>query len=206
MKSFMRLMYVAALIALAAGICGELATHMNRWAALAVWAAGMAALCTLGAVVLKSAPIGTVTWRNRFAGYLLPWGYKLGRGKLVPITAVAWAIWVLIGAGTILLVSASAAAHPWLAVLVSIAWVIEGGLMVRQLGLSLNFNSPAGSMTVLQSALLLAGLMGAGMVLWVMGRPGWALVVSGGPLALIGGGYGLFIVVMLIAGRHARWN
>jgi hypothetical protein len=44
------------------------------------------------------------------------------------------------------------------------------------------------------------------MVLWVMGRPGWALVVSGGPLALIGGGYGLFIVVMLIAGRHARWN
>ena len=206
MKWLMRLMYPAALIVLSAGICGELATHMKPWAALAVWAGGMALLCTLAAVALKGAPMGKLTWRNRLAGYLLPWGYKLGRGKLIPMTAAAWAIWVLLGAGTILLVSTSAAAHPWLATLIFITWVIEGGLLVRQLGLSLTFSTRSGRIAVLQFALVLAGLIGAGMVLWVMGYPGWALVVSGGPVALVGGGYGLFLGVMLTVGRNARWN
>ncbi len=206
MKWLIRWMYPAALIAVAAGICGELATHMKPWAALAVWASGMVLLCTLAAVALKGAPMGQITWRNRLAGYLLPWGYKLGGGKLAPMTAAAWAIWVLIGAGTVLLVGNSAAAHPWLATLIFITWVIEGGLLVRQLGLFSTFSSRSGRISILQSALLLAGLIAGGMVLWVMGYPGWALVVSGGPVALVGGGYGLFLGVMMTFGRNARWN
>jgi len=33
-----------------------------------------------------------------------------------------------------------------------------------------------------------------------------ALLIGGGPPLFIGVGYGLFLLVMLTAGRHARWN
>lgn len=209
MKILMRFLYPAALILLAAGICGELAMRVKAWLALLIWAGGMGLLCAAAAWCLKKAPMGRLTWRNKLAGYLLPWGYKIGRGKLLPMTLAAWAIWIMIGVGTIVLAAwpmGAASAHPYLAVMIFVSWVVLGGLAVRQLGLIPTFGSRSGRMSLLQSAAVALGLMAASAVLWLTGRPGWALLTAGGPIAFVGGGYGLFLGVMLTVGRKARWN
>jgi hypothetical protein len=209
MKVLMRFLYPAALIALAVGICGELAARLNPWVVMAIWADAMAVLCSAAAWGLKNAPMGTITWRNKLAGYLLPWGYKLGRGKLVPMTLAAWVIWVLIGLGTVILTAWPAGAareHPYTAVMTFLSWIVLGALAVRQIGLIPTFGSHSGRMSLLQSVAVVVALLVASAVLWLTGRAGWALLVAGGPIAFVGGGYGLFLGVMLTVGRKARWN
>jgi len=209
MFNLIRFLYISALIALATGISWELAIHFIPWLAMIIWSILTAALCAIGAWLLHGAPLGLVNWRNRAAGYLLPWGFKLGRGKLLPSAIAAWLIWVAIGTATITLISwpaSAATSHPVIATLLFISWIILGALIVRQLGFIHTFGSAHGRRSLGQSALALAALIAAGLTLWLLRRPGWALVVSGGPIAMVGGGYGLFLAVMLTVGRNARWN
>jgi hypothetical protein len=65
--------------------------------------------CVGATALLKSAPLGQVTWRNYPAGYLLPWGYILGRGQLPGIVATSWAIGTLIAIAVCILTTAPAA-------------------------------------------------------------------------------------------------
>jgi hypothetical protein len=53
---------------------------------------------------------------------------------------------------------------------------------------------------------VLAALVAASVALQLFGFTGWAVLVAGGPTALAGLGYGLFLAVLLIFGRNSRWN
>ena len=54
--------------------------------------------------------------------------------------------------------------------------------------------------------ILLVGLIAGSVALYLRGLPILALIVGVGPALLVFGGYGLFLVVVLVAGRNARWN
>ena len=207
----------AALVVLAAVAAWTLSNRLGPWAGLVAWAALMAVACALGAWLLKSSPVGRVTWRNHVAGYLIPWGYRLGRGKLAPITVAAWAIWVLIGAAAVLLFGRSgeptgAAAtdrSTATTVLLFATWVLYGGCLIYLLGVLLNeyrSSGGRGARSVLTMAGVLVALVVISAAFWISGRPGWALLAAGGPPAVVGGGYGLFLVAILLLGRKARWN
>ena len=63
----------------------------------------MGILCCLVALGMHMQPMGKVGIFNYLAGIVLPWGYKIGRGKLVPIVIESWIRWVLLGAAVVVL-------------------------------------------------------------------------------------------------------
>src|SRR4051812_39671916 len=81
-------------LAFAGVVAAALAGRLGITVGLSIWAAGTAVACAASAVLLRAAPLGQFTWRNRLAGILLTSGARLGRGKLWPMTAVAWIVWV----------------------------------------------------------------------------------------------------------------
>jgi hypothetical protein len=74
-----------------------LAVESGPWPAVLTCAAVAAVACTVGAILLRTSTIGRVTWRNRLAGYLIPWGWRLNRGKLWPLPVISWAVWTANG-------------------------------------------------------------------------------------------------------------
>ena len=182
----------AVLIALGTAAAWALASALGPWAGLGAWAVLTAGACVLSAELLKGSGVGRVTWRNYLAGYVLPWGFRIGRGRLGAITVAAWAVWVLIGMAAILLMghlrwSGSASAtdtpaapapdgpHPVLAVLLFTTWVVYGVCLLHLVGLLLNqFRaSPGPRGTVLKAAASLVALLAGSAALWFTGHPGW---------------------------------
>ncbi|MBL8738657.1 MAG: hypothetical protein JNL12_19670 [Planctomycetes bacterium] len=213
---FYRVLPVAVVVALATG----LARLMPLLAAWASTTAIGAAFAGTGALLLRSAQVGTVTWRNRVAGFLLPWGYVLGRGKLPGIVLACTAIWSALAAAVLLSLAepapvaptvpapaapvANASSVPWLL----LAWIVTGVCLCYLLGLLTKHFEPRSqaTRTVLKLVLVLVLMIAGSVVLHLTGNSGLALLVAGGPPLLIGGGYGLFLVFILLMGRNARWN
>jgi hypothetical protein len=202
-----------ALIAAGAGITWALATVAGPWVGFVIWAMAIGVGCAVGAFLLSRAPAEQITWRNRVAGFLLPWGYALGRGKLAPIGAAAWAIWVLIGLGAVLVfrsahpagavqaaAPSAAGAHWVIAGCLFACWALYGALILRLIG------HTSGRQRMLKPIGVMLVLVGVSVALWLNGRPGTALVLAAAPIVAIGGGYGLLLCVMLASGRKARWN
>lgn len=52
---------------------------------LAIYAAAAMALTGLAGILLRSATVDTVNWKNRVAGLLLPWSALLGGGRLTEL-------------------------------------------------------------------------------------------------------------------------
>src|SRR5262249_37311956 len=101
----MRVLKVVCVIAAAIG-CAALVQRFGPWQALGIWAGSMAVLCTGVALILHSQTPQKVTPANYVAGFVLQWGYRVGRGKLSAIVAISWVIWVLLGVAMILSVHA----------------------------------------------------------------------------------------------------
>lgn len=194
---------------------------LSPWLAVAAAAAIALGTCGLGALLLRSTALGTITWRNHVGGWLLPWGYTLGRGKLPGITAACATIWTLLATCSILARASSAApaatlpttaaaaptatTMPWLLVL---AWVVDGAALLYLLQTLLTKFGPgsrAGASLWRFVAAITALLVGS-VLLHVFGHTGLATLVAGGPPLLVGGFYGLWILAMLTLGRNARWN
>jgi hypothetical protein len=92
-------------VALGVGACLALASALGPWRGFAIWVGGMALICTATAMLMQRQPIGTMGFGNYLAGWTLPWGYRIGRGKLWPIVATSWMIWMLIGVAISLVTS-----------------------------------------------------------------------------------------------------
>ena len=52
----------------------------------------------------------------------------------------------------------------------------------------------------------LLGMIALSVALATFGHPWGALAIAAGPIVVLGGGYGLFLAVVLLTGKNARWN
>lgn len=208
-------MYVRQLVllAIAAACCSWLVGRYGLLTAGVVWAAVSAIACVLGAVLLRTSPVGRVSWQNRTASYLVPWGVRIGGGRLWPILVVSWLVWLCVLGGAAVL-TPGPGADPltvWeiaMRVGLGAAWVIDG-LALGHVLATLRQHYSAGSRsgrTLSTISAVIVGLMAGSLLLCLFGLTPLALLVAGGPPLLIGGGYGLFLAAVLLFGRGARWN
>jgi len=216
--AFFRLLPVAIVVAVATGF----ARVLPLMAAWACTTAVGAACAVTGALVLRSAKTNQITWRNRVAGLLLPWGYVLGRGQLPGIVLSCTVIWSALAAGVLLSFYVPAVpspapasplpgqpapagfAGPWLL----LAWIVDGACLCYLLAMLRKYFAMGSQVTrtQLKLVLVLVVMLVGSVVLHLAGHGGLGLLVAGGPVAVIGGGYGLFLAVILLFGRNVRWN
>jgi hypothetical protein len=215
MARLVRHLFRPVMIVVGAAAAYGLATRLGPWAGLAAWAAITAVGCAVGAWLFHTSPLGRANWHNRVAVYFIPWGYRLGRGKLVPIAVAAWLIWMLIGVGAVVIEAwggATAAGagmawtalgpHPVLAALLFASWCVYGAIVVWQLGFVIASIGTQSAMR-LKFPGVCVGLTAASAALWMAGHPAWALLVGGGPLAVVGSVYGIWIGLMLTGGNKS---
>src|SRR5688500_10883827 len=93
----------AALLAGAAAAAYGLAVELGPWPAGLTCAVVAAVACAAGTILLRTSGVGRVTWRNHLAGYLIPWGWRLNRGKLWPLPVISWAVWTAACGAAVLL-------------------------------------------------------------------------------------------------------
>jgi hypothetical protein len=197
------------MFSLTALACVWLMSRFGAWIAMGLWAAAMAAVCGGTALLMNRQSPERVTPINYLAGFVLPWGYKIGRGKLLPIVGASWLGWVVAGLAVIVLRTRT----PGVIVpaMLFASWMIIGAVVVRMVTMLLmraNANPlPPGTFAPILSMI---ALLVASAAFVVFGRSNaWtnvALLLAGGPIVLIGGGYLLWLGVMLTFGRNARWN
>jgi hypothetical protein len=223
----MRLLKVLCVIG-AAVACAALAQRFGPWKTLGIWGAAVGIACIGIGLILRSQTPEKVTIANYAAGFVLQWGYKVGRGKLPAIVGVSWAIWVLLGLAMVLAIqtrhgggissahAGAVSAAPQVRgtatiVLLGVAWVIDGGALLWILGLLATSTNTAHMVRSLGPiAAVLVGMIVSSVALVMLtdsAKPAWlALASAGAPPLAIGGAYALFIVVILTAGKNARWN
>ncbi len=202
-----------ALAVIAALLFGYLLKHLNTWPAIGLWALIACLVCLLGTVLLRTSAIGRITWKNRIAGYLIPWGGTVNQGRLWPIPVVSWLVWMLIAIAVAILslrwpeTVEHSADRIWLIFLFT-SWLVDGGAILYLLGVLVK-NAPNGSkakqsLTRILIALVL--LIGASLFAFSFGQLTIAVLIAGGPPGMAGIAFGLFFGMLLTLGRNARWN
>ncbi len=177
-------------------------------AAFGCWLAFAAGACALGALAIASQPLEETTVAGRIGSAAVHWGFLAGQGRLLPAAAISWLIWALAGSG---LIAALRHRGDRRFRLLLLAWSVDGGALLYTLGVLLS--NPGSSRDFATSLLSVAGalaaMIGVSAVLWRIETPAsrrTALAIAGGPPLFLGVGYGLFLLVILVAGSHARWN
>lgn len=217
MRYLLGLLFRLVPVLVVVAVVRALAAVLTPWSALAAAAGIGFASAVVGAVLLRTSEVGRVTWRNYLGGWLLPWGYVLGRGRLRGIVLVTTLVWIGLAAavvcsGTVAPAGAPpvppapapAPSNPWLLL---VAWIVDGACLVFALGLLANTSRPSSSgRSLMKLCALLVGLMVGSGILHGMGQTSLATLVAGGPPLLIGVCYGGFLVTILVIGRNARWN
>jgi hypothetical protein len=210
------------MLAVTVGACRWLTSALGPWKAIGAWALGMAVICAGVALWLDRQPPEQITFVNRLAGYLLPWGYDIGRGKLIPIVITSWIVWVLLGGGAVFTIgvlarggragelSAEVPSHTTLlTVLLYLAWVIDGAVLMRLVSVSWVRQNPMPPSVIMVMLALTAMILGSAAIK-MLGKSAaatkLALAISGGPPLVVGLGYGVFLLVALTMGGHTRWN
>jgi hypothetical protein len=160
-----------------ASACCGLSEPCGGWPAFALWASAVTAACVLGAVLLRTSTVGQVTWKNRLAGCLLPWGWRLNAGRLW-VAAVSWLVWASLGGAVTVLREGEGHAGVRLGLLA--AWIIDVGALAFALG-SVRQATPGGRVGVLWVLVaVIAALLGVRVGLYAAGLPLAALVAGGG--------------------------
>lgn len=207
-----RTLWQFVLLLVAAAGCWWLLGQFGHLLAGAVWAVVALAACVVGVVLLRASEIDRVTWKNRVAGVLTPWGWRIAEGKLWPAAVVSWVVWTLVWAAVAVLTLPTAEPlSTWdvaVRVLLGLAWAVDSlaiGYVVGTLRQSFpNGSRGGGSLRVI--AAVVVGLVVVSVALHLFGWTTAALFVSGGPPAVVGIGFGLFVLVILVFGRGGRWN
>jgi hypothetical protein len=217
-------------LAAAVGACGWLALALGPFKGIVIWAAAVAMGCGVTALLMhRQSPPEKISWINYLAGFVLPWGYRIGNGKLWPIVVTSWAIWMLLGGAVVTAVATSrhdatrrdvatvtsADAQPQRSSIVTallvLAWLVDGGFLLHCIGLLIRQSNRRHMIRSLGvPVLIVAAILVASVALvTINSTPAaarTALLIAGGPPLLIGGAYGGFILMMLTVGRNARWN
>lgn len=202
----------------AAGACAMLAGRFGPWKALGMWAAIWGVLCVGIALAVSRQPAGRITVLNLLMGYILQWGYRIGRGKLSNITLISWCVWMLLGGAAILATrvhldsaAESQARSKMVMVLLVLSWIIDGAALFYILGIIFSQGRSGRQLGVLgpvAGILLLMILGSAALVVFnsSAGAAMTALLLAGGPMLLLGLFYAIFVVVIVVCGRKTRWN
>ena len=191
------------LIAVAAAAYG-LAAELGPSPALLACAAVSAVACVAGAFLLRTSGVGRITWKNRLAGYLIPWGCRLNRGKLWPLPVISWAVWTAV-CGAAVLLRRDQPPLGMRAALVA-AWLIDAAALVYLLG-TISQSTPGSRVGSLWKLVaVLTGVLCASVGLYLGGQATAALIVGGGPPAVIGGGFGVVLLIFATVGRNTRSN
>lgn len=194
------------LIAVAAAVCYWLAERFGFVTAALVWAGLTAVGCATGAVLLRTSAIGRVTWRNHTAGYLIPWGWRLNKGRLRPVAVISWCVWMLIGAAAVLLLPTGEAPGFGVRAGLFAAWIIDAAALLYLLG-TIRQATPGSRVGSLWKLSLAAfAVIGVSVGLSLSGMPEAALVVGGGPPTVALGCVGLVMLIFVTVGRNTRWN
>ena len=186
---------------------------VGPWQAVLANAVLAALLVASGVLLLRTTRVGELSWRNRLAGVLLPWGYRFS-GHLPAIAGTSWLVWTLLAVATALCTNAidfedpaaaaaASAADPsigGLSFLLLLAWIGNGGLLLQTLG------NRGGSRSLRRLQALFAVMLAVSIVLRCTGHTGFATLLAGGPPLAIGLVYGGYFGLLLLAGRNARWN
>lgn len=178
-------------------VAGLLASQLGIGLVLAIMAGTAIVSVTVGALLLRGAPLGAVDWRNRAASWLMPWGHVLGGPTLFAIACSSFVAWVLLA-----LAGAIGWSEPWLLA----AWVLDGSV-VRWLASSAwrNRGDRIQRRVVGRLIALLVALALAGLLCQLLGHPILGAVVAGGPVALVGVLCGLWFGMFMVA-RPSRYN
>jgi hypothetical protein len=173
-------------------------------------------LPALGAWLLTTVRGGEITWRNHAAGWLLPWGYTLGRGKLPAIATICGVCWLFLcglGIAAARLAEAPTSAPsedaPALARWLLVGgWLVDGIALLHCLGtLRNNFSLRSeGGRTLGKLIAFVAGLIVASAFAASLGHLRTAALIAAGPALALGAFYALWIGVLLTCGRNVRWN
>lgn len=210
----------AGLVLLAVLAAWRIGLALGAGRGLLLWALGWAVLCGVGTWLLLTSTTGQVTWKNRVAGYLIPWGARLNRGKLWPIPAVSWLAWMAIGTAAVWLMPHQPAAADdgqgeggdlsgrLARALLLVAWIVDGAALIYVLGTLSQAGSGSSSHrnTLLKTVAIILVIMGASVILHALGATRLALTVAGTPPLIVGGGFGMFLAAVLLFGRNVRWN
>lgn len=205
---------------LGAAIAFWLMTRLGPWRGLGVLIAGAAVACGLGWLLLRTAPLGRANWKNYIGGYLLPFGYTLGRGQLPGIALFSWIGWSLIGlAVAVALTKGAGPSEPvvaeasvdlsgWVMPLLLTCWAILaacGFYCVSMMGSSWR-HAPRSikPLSILLAIILALFFISTG--LWMADHPRVALAVVGVPIGFVGGIFALLFGIFIIFGRNMRWN
>ena len=181
------------------------------WAAASSLAVG---LPVLGALLLRFSQPGTVTWRNYAGGWLMPFGYALGGGKLPRIVVACAILWFGLAAAGLLAARSSPTvgapgAEPTPTVMIALVggWIVDGLVFVYLLGVlsKLRVSSQSGR-SLLKVMFVVAALLIGSLVLHWCGASGLAALVAGGPPLAVAAMYGGWLLVVLTMGKNARWN
>jgi hypothetical protein len=177
-----------------------------------------ALLPALGALLLTTLRTQEVGWKNYAAGWLLPWGYTLGRGKLLGIALACGTCWLFlfaVGIAAERLATPGADSTEISAEAPALArWFLVGGWLVNGIALLYLFGTLRKNFTLRSSEgrslmkviAFVLGLIGGSIALAFLGFPRAAAAVSAGPALLLGAFYAVWIGFLLTLGRNARWN
>ncbi|VTR94330.1 unnamed protein product [Gemmata massiliana] len=193
------------LFAAAAVTCG-LATEFGPWPAALSWATVSAIGCSTGAFLLRTSEVGRITWRNHLAGYLIPWGWRLNGGRLWPVPLISWAVWTAVGGAALLLQPVEEPPAIWARVGLFTAWAIDTAVLMYLLGTIAQATSRSRVGSLRKILAVIIGVLGASLGLYLGGFTTAALIVAGGPTLVIGGGFGLVVLIFVTVGRNTRWN
>ena len=207
---FAHLVRQAVLVAATATAALLLTVRFGIGTAAAIWAGVTLLACGLGAVLLRTSAVGRVTWKNRVAAYLVPWGWRMGKGLLWPIPAVSWAVWLAIAAAVFVLMPPAEAEEPGFGwrIALGVGWAVDAAALMYLVGTirqHYSFRSGKAGHSLRVVCLVLIGLIAASAALFAIGWPHLAVVVVGGPPLAVGVAYGLFVGAMLVFG-NGRWN
>lgn len=89
-----------------------------------------------------------------------------------------------------------------------VGWFANGGIMIYLLGVVRQYhgaNSAAGKRLLMWIGIP-TGLLVASGGLVIAGMPFAAAVIALGPLVVLGAAYGVFMTLVILSGRRARWN
>jgi hypothetical protein len=213
-------------VAAALGACAWMASRIGPWKALGLWTATSGLACGAVALTMRRQTPGKVTFLNYVMGYVLQWGYRVGRGKLPAIVVTSWCVWALLGAAVVIAMNAAGAREATTSpnivegsqtrgatvmVLLALSWIVDGGLLMWLAGICMSGGRSGGAIRALAPVMALLVAMILASVALVTLRTSArsaniALLVAGGPPLLVGLGYGLFVLLIVTVGRKARWN
>ncbi len=201
------LLHLASTIVVPAAVAWFAADRLSPALAMLAAVSLLGLLAAVGCLLLRTSPLGAITWRNRLAGWCMPWAHLFGAGSLGRLW-VSSIVGNLVVAGIVVLFVALARRDqpaPWSLLG---AWLLDAIVVLYLLATltrSHLWGSSAGHRLLRLVALVVLQFV-ASVGLHLAGSTAMAVGVAAGPQLVVLAIWLVWMVVILTVGRNARWN